>query len=55
MDSVRKGLRQGDIAKDTYDRLRCAECDTSLKREDDPEEVGAIRICPDCGTEWRQL
>ena len=55
MDSVTKGLRRGDIVKDTYDRLLCAECETRLKRKDDPDEIGAVRRCPDCGREWHQL
>ncbi|MFB6114048.1 MAG: HVO_0758 family zinc finger protein [Halodesulfurarchaeum sp.] len=55
MDSVTKGLRQGDVVKDTYDRLLCAECDSRLKRRDEPGEVGSVRECPDCGRQWRQL
>jgi len=55
MESVTKGLRQGDIVKDTYDRLICAECETRLKRRDKPDEIGSVRGCPDCGQEWRQL
>jgi ribosomal protein S27AE len=55
MDSVRKGLRAGDIVKDTYDRLQCGACETTLSKQDDPDDVGAIRTCPDCGREWRRL
>lgn len=55
MDSVTKGLRRGAIVKDTYDRLICAECETTLKRTDDPDELGSVRTCPECGRTWRQL
>lgn len=55
MDSVTKGLRQGDITKDTYDRLLCAECEARLDRRDNPDEIGSVRSCPDCRREWRQL
>lgn len=55
MDSVRKGLRAGDIEKDTYERLVCADCEEVLNTESDPDEVGKIRRCPDCGREWQQL
>lgn len=55
MESVRKGLRAGDIEKDTYGRLECAACGTQLGRRDSDEEVGAVRLCADCGREWKQL
>lgn len=55
MDSVRKGLRAGEIEKDTYERLVCAECGEQLKTKNDPDVVGSVRRCPDCGTEWKQL
>ncbi len=55
MQSVQKGLRAGEIAKDTYDRLECAECGVQLTTKNDPEEVGSVRACPECGREWQQL
>ncbi len=55
MDSVRKGLRAGDLEKDTYGRLRCSACEETLETEDDPDEVGQIRSCPGCGSEWRRI
>ncbi|MFB6105480.1 MAG: HVO_0758 family zinc finger protein [Halobacteriaceae archaeon] len=55
MESVRKGLRAGDIEKDTYDRLICATCGEELGKRNDPEEIGAVRRCPECGREWRRL
>jgi len=55
MDSVQKALRAGDIEKDTYERLLCAECGERLKTSNDPDEVGTVRLCPDCGREWREL
>ncbi|MFB6146981.1 MAG: HVO_0758 family zinc finger protein [Halobacteriaceae archaeon] len=55
MESVQKGLRAGDLDKDTYDRLLCASCETELKTQNDPDEVGSVRVCPECGEQWRQL
>lgn len=55
MESVRKGLRAGDITKDTYDRLQCGVCESQLSTDDDPQEVGSVRTCPDCGREWHQV
>lgn len=55
MESVRKGLRAGRLERDTYDRLVCSACGTQLKREDDPDEIYAVRRCPDCGAEYKQL
>lgn len=55
MDSVRKGLRSGEIEKDTYERLVCVACEEELKTENDPEEVGSVRVCPGCGRTWKQV
>ncbi|MDG5775849.1 HVO_0758 family zinc finger protein [Haloarculaceae archaeon H-GB2-1] len=55
MDSVRKGLRAGDIEKDVYERLTCSVCDAQLKTENDPDEVGTVRVCPECGEQWKQI
>lgn len=55
MQSVRKGLRAGEIEKDTYDRLHCSRCGTQLGTRNDPEEVYTIRVCPECGDQWKQL
>ena len=55
MESVRKGLRSGDIEKDTYERLHCAECEKALNTKNTPGEVGTVRACPECGMEWRAL
>ena len=55
MESVRKGLRAGDLEKDTYERLVCASCGEQLDTTSDPDEIGKVRRCPECGTEWRQL
>lgn len=55
MQSVRKGLREGSIEKDTYERLTCAECGKELKNTDDPDEVFTVRTCPACGREWKDL
>lgn len=53
--SVRKGLRDGDIEKDTYERLTCARCETTLQTEDDPDELHTVKRCPECGRRWKQL
>lgn len=55
MKTVRKGLRDGDITKDTYERLTCADCEKALGTRNDPEEIGSVRACPECGTEWKEL
>lgn len=55
MDSVRSGLRAGEIEKDTYERLSCGECEERLKSRNDPDEVFTVRYCPNCGREWKQL
>ncbi|GGL72518.1 HVO_0758 family zinc finger protein [Halocalculus aciditolerans] len=55
MDSVQKGLRGGALEKDTYDRLVCSDCGEQLKTKAMPDEVYSVRVCPECGLEWRQL
>ncbi|QLG26379.1 hypothetical protein HUG10_01955 [Halorarum halophilum] len=55
MKSTRKGLRDGDLEKDNYERLLCSQCGESLKTENDPDEVFTLRICPECGREWKEL
>jgi predicted RNA-binding Zn-ribbon protein involved in translation (DUF1610 family) len=55
MDSVRKGLRAGDIEKDTYERLTCSACGEQLSTKNDPDEIATVRRCPECGREWKQL
>ena len=55
MESVRKGLRAGDLEKDTYDRLRCVTCQTTLARRDNPDELGYVHGCSECGRKWRRI
>jgi NAD-dependent SIR2 family protein deacetylase len=55
MKSTRKGLRDGELVKDTYERLTCAECEQTLKKENDPDEIFSVRTCPDCGKQWKEL
>jgi predicted RNA-binding Zn-ribbon protein involved in translation (DUF1610 family) len=55
MDSVRKGLRSEQITKDTYERLVCAECGENLDTRDNPDGLGKVRSCPECGREWQQV
>ena len=55
MKSVRKGLRAGEIEKDVYERLNCAECGEELATKNDPDEIGTVRGCPECGREWKKV
>ena len=55
MDSIRRALRQGDVTKDVYERLACADCDEQLLTENDPDAVGSVRVCPECDKQWQQL
>lgn len=55
MDTVRQGIRGDRIQKDTYERLVCAECGERLKTRNDPDEIGSVRYCPECGREWKQI
>ena len=55
MKSTRKALRDGDLVKDTYERLTCADCEMVLKKENDPDEVFAVRICPECEKRYKEL
>lgn len=55
MDTIRQGLRTKAIEKDTYERLQCAACDERLKTRNDPDEIGSVRFCPECGREWKQI
>ena len=55
MESVRKGLRSGALEKDTYERLTCADCGEELGTQNDPDEVGKVRVCPECGSQWKEV
>lgn len=55
MKSIRKALREGELIKDTYERVTCANCEKSLKTENDPDTITTIRRCPDCGKEWKEI
>ncbi|MFQ3476638.1 hypothetical protein HKK80_10325 [Halonotius sp. F2-221B] len=55
MKSTRKGLREDALYKDNYERIACSECEETLKRENDPDEVYAVRTCPNCGKQWKEL
>ena len=55
MKSTRKGLRADELHKDNYERLACSECDETLKKDDDDDEVHAVRTCPECGQQWKEL
>ncbi len=53
--STRKGLREGELQKDNYERLVCTDCGTSLAKENPPDEVFSVRTCSECGREWKEL
>lgn len=55
MDTVREGLRQDDLEKDNYDRLICSGCDRPLKRRSNPDDLGSVRYCIECGVEWLEM
>jgi len=55
MESVRKGLRSGNIEKDNYERLSCTACGENLSTNNDPSELGKVRTCPECGREWKEV
>jgi predicted nucleic acid-binding Zn ribbon protein len=55
MKSTRKGLRDGDLFKDTYERLNCAQCEKVLKKKNDPDEVFSVRVCPECSATFKEL
>lgn len=55
MTSVRKGLRSGELEKDTYERLTCTECGEELGTKNDPDALATVRFCPDCEREWEQV
>ncbi|MFB6297044.1 MAG: HVO_0758 family zinc finger protein [Salinirussus sp.] len=55
MDSVRQGLRSGEIEKDTYERLTCSACGLQLTTENEPEQIGKVRTCPECGDRWQEM
>jgi DNA-directed RNA polymerase subunit RPC12/RpoP len=55
MESVRKGLRAGDLEKDMYGRLTCTACEEEVNTENDPDEIHKVRVCPECGERWKEL
>lgn len=55
MDTVRDGLRADELEKDTFDRLVCVSCNRSLKMRNEPDRIGSIRFCNECGSEWLEM
>jgi len=53
--STRKGLREGELTKDNYERLQCGECGDTLATENPPDEVYSVRTCRQCDREWKEL
>lgn len=52
MDSIQQGLRGDDLERGRFGRLACTECEMELILDDDPDELGTVRVCPECETEW---
>ena len=55
MKSTRKALRDDELFKDTYERLKCAACDKVLNTETDPDTIFDLRRCPECDTQYKDL
>ncbi|MDZ7702051.1 MAG: HVO_0758 family zinc finger protein [Halobacteriales archaeon] len=55
MESVRKGLRAGQLDKDTYGRLECSNCEVGLTKKEAEDDMGYLHTCPDCGRVWRRV
>ncbi|SIQ89453.1 hypothetical protein SAMN05421858_0722 [Haladaptatus litoreus] len=55
MQSVRSGLRKGNVEKDTYGRLSCSVCHESLTTKNDPNEIFSVRSCPECENQWKVI
>ena len=51
MKSIRRGLWDGEVEKDTRGRFACWVCGQSLTANGD-SEGGIVRTCPDCGRAW---
>ena len=34
---------------------RASTCEEQLATQNDPDEIGRIRVCPECGTEWKEV
>ena len=43
------------MEKDTYGRLSCNECGSSLSTRDPDDEIFKVKACPECGKEWKEL
>ena len=55
MDTVRDGLKENALEKDTFDRLVCVSCQRALRMRNDPDEMGTVRFCGECGGEWHEV
>ncbi|WP_192498294.1 HVO_0758 family zinc finger protein [Halorussus halophilus] len=49
MKSIRRGLNEHEVEKDTRGRFSCGICKESLASNDGQH----VRACPDCGKEWK--
>jgi hypothetical protein len=52
MKSIRRGLWDGELEKDTRGRFACRICRQSLAEESEPDGE-SVRSCPDCGRAWK--
>ena len=55
MKSTRKALRDDKLFKDTYEQLKCTECEKVLKTKSDSEMIFDLRICLECDAQYKDL
>ncbi|WP_276300557.1 HVO_0758 family zinc finger protein [Halorussus lipolyticus] len=53
MKSIRRGLWDGEVRKDTRGRFACGICRQSLTTDAETDETSPVRTCPDCGRAWK--
>ncbi|WP_135825599.1 hypothetical protein [Halorussus ruber] len=63
MKSIRRGLWDGEVEKDTRGRFACGICRESLtvpesavsdeSADESIETDGGVRSCPECGRSWK--
>lgn len=55
MKTIRQGVRENDLEKDTYGRYICTACGARVTRLERQGDAGQVHQCPDCGREWQRL
>ncbi|WP_128477992.1 HVO_0758 family zinc finger protein [Halorussus pelagicus] len=53
MKSIRRGLWDGEVAKDPRGRFSCRICRERLAAHSETEDGGVVRWCPDCDRAWK--